>query len=131
MNDALRTRFDRLLDDVIAELPDELKKLLEEVPLVVDDVPSTEIIKQLGQRDVRGLCGLYTGLPLTERTVWRWGQLPDKLRMFRQGVVNAATDSQGHLSDENLERQIRITVLHEMGHHFGLNEDDLRQLGYQ
>lgn len=131
MKPDLRRRFDRLLDEVIAELPVHLRRLLEEVPLVVDDLPSRDLATELGVTDPRTLCGLYTGIPLTERSVWQSGVLPDRLRIFRRGIVDSASGPRGRLTDENLKRQIRITVLHEMGHHFGLDEGDLLKLGYQ
>ncbi|MFH0966008.1 MAG: metallopeptidase family protein [Planctomycetota bacterium] len=131
MDSDLRGRFDRLLDEVLAELPDDLRARLEEVPLVVEDLPSRALLDELGVARGRDLCGLYTGVPLTERSVWQSGVLPDKLRIFRRGIVDAARSARGRLSDADLKRQIRITVLHEMGHHFGLDEGELRRLGYE
>ena len=127
----LRRRFDRLLDEVIAELPAALRRLLEEVPLLVEDAPSRALAEQLGLKGLRGLCGLYTGVPLTDRSVWHSGVLPDKLQIFREGIIAAAPTAGGRFTDAGLKRQIQMTVLHEMGHHFGLDEKDLRKLGYE
>ena len=131
MSPGLRRRFDGLLDEVLAELPANLQTLLEETPLFVEDLPSPVLAEQLGEKDARSLCGLYTGIPLTERSVWQSGVLPDKLQIFRQGIIDDASGARGRLTDAALKRHIRITVLHEMGHHFGLDEKELRELGYE
>ena len=129
MNERLRKTFDALLEEVLAELPGRLQRLLQEVPLIVDDRPDPGTLERTGLRHPRDLCGLYTGIPLTGRSVQHSGTLPDKLCLFREGIAAAARGSAGRQAE--LKRQIRITVLHEMGHHFGLDEDDLRELGYQ
>lgn len=126
----LRDRFDAMLEDVLAALPPELHRLLEEVPLVVEDCPTDEDLARLGVRRHDVLCGLYTGIPLTHRSVEHSGALPDVIRIFRRGILLAASDYHGRVSDRALRRQIRLTVLHEIGHHFGLDEADLRRYGY-
>ena len=124
-------RFDRLLERVLEALPEELSTLLEEVPLVVDDLPDKEICLRMGLRHKLDLCGLYTGIPLTGRSVEHSGTLPDVITIFRRGILSAARGRDGEVRDAALRRQIRLTVLHEIGHHFGMTEDDLRQYGYE
>jgi predicted Zn-dependent protease with MMP-like domain len=126
----LRDRFDAMLEEVLAELPEELHRLLEEVPLVVEDEPTPQDVQRLGARGKNTLCGLYTGIPLTRRSVEHSGTLPDIIRIFRRGILLAATDRRGCVRDGALHRQMRVTVLHEIGHHFGLGEADLRRYGY-
>ena len=130
INNQLRKQFDTLLDEVVAQLPPHILDLVNEVPLVVDDYPSAEVLKQTGIRYRGQLCGLYTGIPLTERSVWQSGTLPDRIMIYREGILNMAADRSGHITPERLREQIRITVLHEIGHHHGLTEDDLVELGY-
>jgi len=126
----LRDRFDALLEDVLADLPQELKTLLEEVPLVVEDAPGKADMSRLKVKRSEYLCGLYTGIPLTRRSVEHSGVLPDVVKIFRLGILCAAAGRAGRASDAALRRQIRLTVLHEIGHHFGLGEQDLRRYGY-
>jgi predicted Zn-dependent protease with MMP-like domain len=76
------------------------------------------------------LCGLYTGIPITERSVEHSGTLPDVVTIYREGILDAARDRYGRVRGERLRREIRITLLHEIGHHHGLDEDELRELGY-
>lgn len=130
MDQDLAQEFDRLLEQVLAELPDNLKRLLEEVPLIVDDRPEPATMRRLGFAQPVQLCGLYTGIPLTRRSVQHSGTLPDKIQIYREGILCSAADGRGQVTEAALKRQIRITVLHEMGHHFGLKERDLRKLGY-
>ena len=130
MNAKLRERFDRLLESVLAELPQNLHALLEETPLVVEDHPSDEIMDEMGLEYIDELCGLYTGIPLSEPESRAHRNLPDRVMLFREGVLSAAADSAGQIRTPELRRQMKITVLHEIGHHHGLDEDDLRRLGY-
>lgn len=155
-----RHDFDDLLDDVIRNLDPRLQRLIEEVPIIVEDVPPREVIRNLARhrgltdsRDLArlhwGLCGLYTGIPITNRHVEMSGRLPDNIHLFRDGIIRAALGPQFRLAPDHstpqslaqspldnrqiadaLHNQIRITVMHEIGHHFGLNEADLRLFGY-
>jgi predicted Zn-dependent protease with MMP-like domain len=126
MNPMARAKFDGLLEEVLAELPAHIHDLLDEMPLVVDDEPSRELFESLGM-DPResDLCGLYSGRPLTHRSVEQSGVLPDRVQIFRGPIARVA-----RAHGVELKREIRITVLHEIGHHFGLDEDQLKALGY-
>lgn len=125
-----RDRFDALLEEVLSALPAELRRRLEEVPVVVEDSPTRQDLRRVGVRRRDALCGLYTGIPLTHRSVQHSGTLPDVIRIFRRGILAAATDARGPVTHRALRRQIRFTILHEIGHHFGLSEADLRRYGY-
>ena len=130
MDSRLRKRFDALLEEELANLPDQLRQLLEEVPLIVDDEPTDEVLSRTYLSDPDCLCGLYTGIPLTRRSVRHSGVLPDKVQLFRRGILIAAAGGDGRIRTDRLRRQIRITLLHEIGHHFGFSESQLRKLGY-
>ena len=140
-----RERFDRIFEEVLDALPDEIHALLEECPLVLEDRPSRALLEELGMGDEAGgadgdddiLCGLHTGIPLTERSV-EGPALGDVIHVFREGVVDMAggweegvdEDGTPFGGEARVREEIRITVLHEIGHHFGLDEDDLERLGY-
>jgi len=123
-----RERFDRLLEDVLEALPARLSELLEEAPLIVDDRPDADLVRELELEHADELCGLHTGTPLTERSVEDGPQVPDIIHLFREGIV--ATAGGWSAGDDPVAEEIRITVLHEVGHHFGLEEEDLEELGY-
>lgn len=133
MDQKLRDFFDIRLERVLADLPEWLIKLLDEVPLHVEDYPSAETLARLGIAQRGQLCGLHTGVPLVQRKVLRDGsgwEDPNTITIFREGIMLQSTKPSGDLSERELLRQIRITVLHEMGHYHGLDEDDLTALGY-
>jgi predicted Zn-dependent protease with MMP-like domain len=125
-----RKRFDEQVDKVLAQMPAHVHELLERVPLHVEDHPSEEVMQDRGVEYLDDLCGLYTGIPLTQRSIEHSGTLPDVVTIYREGILTAAADNDGHIRKERLREEIRITILHELGHHHGLSEDDLRELGY-
>ncbi|MGA2064192.1 MAG: metallopeptidase family protein [Thermoguttaceae bacterium] len=130
MNPRSRRRFDAQVERVLAGMPPMVHDLLEKVPLHVEDHPSEEIMDQRGVEYLDELCGLYTGIPLGERSILHSGTLPDVVTIYREGILTAACDAGGRIRSDELRRQIRITILHELGHHHGLTEEDLRALGY-
>ncbi len=125
-----RERFDEQVDKVVARLPAQVHELLEQVPMHVEDYPSEDVMRDRLVRYRDDLCGLYTGIPLTMRSIEHSGTLPDVITIYREGIVRAAADRQGRVRNDRLREQIRITILHELGHHHGMTEDDLRELGY-
>ncbi len=152
MTDAERERFDALMEDAIAALPAKVRGLIDEVPIVVLDSPSPEMIADL-IRDgtilpedeatvADELCGLHTGVAITDRSIddpGGWGIVgeesfgQEQIHIFRTGIINLATEDVGWTAEhaeEDIYEEILITILHEVGHHFGLDEDDLDELGY-
>ena len=124
-----REDFDQILEQLIEELPENLRTLLEEVPVIVEDEPSAEDLEDMGlDPEATDLCGLHWGIALTRRSVENSGVLPDRISLFRAPIMRVARRQRGRR--EALRAQIRITLLHEIGHHFGLDEDDLAKLGY-
>jgi len=123
-----RRRFDALLEEVLAELPEDLLARFEEIPLIVEDAPPPRLMRQLGVEHPQDLCGLHTGVALTERSVELSGVPTDEIHIFRLGVIAAAGGPRA--PRQRLLREIRVTLLHELGHHFGLDEQDLDELGY-
>jgi predicted Zn-dependent protease with MMP-like domain len=132
MHPADRERFDELLEEVLAELPEPVTRLLEEVPLMVEDYPSPKVVSDMGLTHRNELCGLYTGIPLIERSIQHSGYLSDCVILYREGILHSARaeDPVGRLQREHVREQIRITILHELGHLHGLDEEELDELGY-
>ena len=130
MNPYARRRFDEQLEWVLRRLPPMVHELIEKVPLHVEDHPSAETMAKMGVRFREQLCGLYTGIPLPERSVHHSGTLPDVVTIYREGILSAARGARGRVGTDRLRDEIRKTVLHELAHHHGLDEDELRELGY-
>ncbi|MEM6750590.1 MAG: metallopeptidase family protein [Planctomycetota bacterium] len=129
----LRQLFDRLLEDELAALPPQYLELMDEIPLIVEDEPSGLLLDEMGMGPDDDLAGLHWGTPLTERSVEAAPDAPDRMMLFRGPIVRMAGFSlrdRGPEALEELRRQVHITLLHELGHHVGLDEDDLDALGY-
>ncbi len=114
--------FYELVERALEELPPELSALLDNVAIVVDEWPgySTPLVAD-DPEDT--LYGLYEGVPLTERGWGYSGVLPDKITIFRGPLERDFEPSE-------LEEQVRITVVHEIAHYFGFDEDRLEELGW-
>jgi predicted Zn-dependent protease with MMP-like domain len=130
MNAERRNTFDAEFEAVLAELPARVHELIDQIPLVVEDYPSREVMRRTRTRHRSQLCGLYTGIPLTRRSVNDWGVPSDVIHIYREGILAQANRRDGSLSLARLRKQIRVTILHEYGHHHGMSERDLRELGY-
>jgi predicted Zn-dependent protease with MMP-like domain len=123
-----RQNFDRLLEAVIGVLPDYVAEQLEEVPVIVEDEPKLELRRDMGETDFSqpsDLCGLQSGVPLTERADFSFAAPSPLIMIFRGPILRLAGPS-----ELELRKQIRITLLHEIGHLFGFNEDELHAIGY-
>jgi len=130
VNDRDRQRFDELFEDALEALPEGVRDLLDDVPVILEDRPDASLRQEMGLAPGQTLCGLHTGIPLTERSVEHSGVLPDEIRLFREGVVRSAGGWRGRHADDAVYEEIIVTLLHEIGHHFGLDEADLEDLGY-
>ena len=119
-----KARFELLVERALAELPPKFAEFVEEVPVEVQPRPTLRQLKSVGLDKDHLLLGLYDGLPLTERSVEHSGVRPPVIYIFKEDI-ELASDSEAELVDN-----VRTTVLHEIGHHFGMDEDDLDELGY-
>jgi len=109
-------RFDALVDRALDGIPDELATLVTNVVVLVEDEPPD------GEPD--DLLGLYDGIALTERDSTMGGQLPDRIFVFRGPLLDMCDN------EEQLVEEVRITVVHEIAHHFGIDDHRLHELGY-
>lgn len=129
-----RRLFDDMLDELVDGLPEHLHDLLEQVPLIVEDEPSRRELESLGIDPGEGdLLGLHEGVALTDRSVEAPPTVPDRMMLFRGPILRLARADARQLNaefEDVLHEQIQVTLLHEIGHHFGLDEDDLEELGY-
>ena len=130
MHPKLRDLFDMKLERVLSGLPERLTKLIEEVPLHVEDYPSQELMAELGITDRSALCGVYSGISLADRSVNHNYRPPDYVTIYREGIFRISENNKGELTEKELLRQIKITVLHELAHYHGLNETEIADLGY-
>lgn len=106
-------RFEELVADALDSLPEALAAHIDNVVVCVEEAHPGE-----------DLLGLYEGTPLTEREAYGMMELPDTITLYRDGICDASQDE-----DEVVE-QVRVTVVHEVAHHFGLDDDALEGLGW-
>lgn len=116
-----RKRFGRMVRRTVDSLPDGIRSLMVNVEIVIEDEPDID------QRDSEGdgPLGLYEGIPLTERVSSYGLVLPDKITLFRGPLERATADP------TELFAEVRITVIHEVAHHFGMDEMQIAELGYE
>ena len=119
-----KDEFERLVATALADVPEPFARILEEVAVEVRDRPSPGQLKRTRMRRGDLLLGLYQGRPITERSVMDSGTMPDVIYVFQDSIEQVCRNEQ------ELIEQVRTTVLHEIGHHFGLDEEDLDELGY-
>ncbi len=114
-------QFEELVADALDGIPPELGAEMENVAVVVADWPRPDQVDGPNHT----LLGLYEGIPLTRRDpIGYGGVLPDRITIFRGPLCARATD------EADLRAQVRTTVLHEVGHHFGMSDGRLRELGW-
>jgi predicted Zn-dependent protease with MMP-like domain len=105
-------RFEELVADALDGIPEELGRLMDNVVVQVRD------------RSPAGLLGLYEGIPLTKRDTYGGLALPDRITIFRLAILD-------HCRDEaEVVHQVRVTVVHEVAHHFGISDQRLSELGW-
>lgn len=116
-----REQFEATVAEALDGLPAEIAAAIDNVAVVVEDEPSEEDLRELGMDpEEETLFGLYQGQALTERGVTGYaGALPDRVVIYRLPLLESCQ------SRRELLREIRATVVHEIGHHFGLDEEDL------
>jgi predicted Zn-dependent protease with MMP-like domain len=110
-----RERFEELVSDALDRVPPELAGLMTNVVVLVEDEPPP---------DDPDLLGLYDGTPLTERDSTYTGVLPDRILIFRNPTLDMCE------SEEEVVEEVHITVVHEIAHHFGIDDERLHELGY-
>ena len=107
-----RHKFEALVAEALDEIPEELARYLENVAIIVAD------------ESAEGLLGLYEGTPLTERYDYGGMQMPDRITIFRKPICEMC------VSEEDLVEEIYVTIVHEVAHHFGIEDDTLEERGW-
>ena len=118
-----RVRFERLVRRALARLPAAFQERLNNVDVLVERRPSERVLRSAGVRQGDTLLGLYVGVPLTARTGGYHLNLPDRIIIFQEPL------EAGSANARDLVWQVRRTVLHELAHHFGIDDDRLAELG--
>jgi len=117
-----RDEFEKLVSKALEELPKRFHNRLQNIVIVVEEAPPKEIMRELGVKSPLGLLGLYQGVPLRHRGIHYGNVLPDRIVIYQRPIEARAQ------TRKELLIQIQRTVLHEIGHFFGLAESELRKM---
>ena len=104
-------------------LPEPFAQSLGDVVLIVQDFADEATLRQMGIEDPFELSGLYEGVPLTERSVEQSGTMPERIFLYRRPIIDEWADG-----EETLEHLVAHVLIHEVGHHFGLSDEDIHAL---
>jgi predicted Zn-dependent protease with MMP-like domain len=114
--------FDRLVDRALAGIPPPFREYLAEVAIVIDDEPSPSQLSENGMDPDESMYGIYEGVPRTEYGA-DWVAMPNRITLFRLPLEEDFPDP------DDLAEEVRITVIHELAHHLGIDDDRLGELG--
>lgn len=112
--------FEKIVEEGIKRIPQEFRNRMDNVVIIVEDNPSAEQVKKIKMRKNQVLFGLYEGVPKTKRI--GYGQVvPDKITIFKNQIESIST------SEEEIKEIVKDTVWHEIGHFFGMSEEQVRE----
>jgi predicted Zn-dependent protease with MMP-like domain len=118
-----RGRFLKLVRKALADVPDPFATWLDNVDILIENRPTKRQRQEIGLQPGDTLFGLYEGIPQTERDSGYGMVLPDTITIFQEPLQQACRD------DAELIEEVRVTVLHELAHYFGMSDDELHRLG--
>jgi len=114
-----RELFNKLVAEALESLPIEFQEKLDNVEVIVEDFPDIETLRSVGATSRWDLLGLYVGVPLSQQSVFSPGYMPERIYLYYRPILRAAGNS------ANVVATVRDVVLHEIGHHFGFDDDEL------
>ncbi len=120
-----RAGFDALVETALARIPRKFRDAMENVQIIVEDWPDPELMEDVTGDPDEVVYGLFTGKPLPERRFDDWGDLPSMIHLYRGPLEEDFPDP------EDLAREIEITLVHEIAHFMGFDEEILEEYGYE
>ncbi len=117
-------QFGRLVEKAVEELPRVFKEKLENISITLEDYPSPAVLRSLEDRAGKhSLLGVYIGIPYNKRPAYHIsGKLPDRIELYQKNIESICRTPQ------EIVEQVKETIIHEVGHYFGLSEEDLERL---
>lgn len=121
-----KNKFEELVERAFERLPEMFRNKVDNVQIIVEDYPSAEQLRNVRVRSRHSLLGLYEGVPLEHRGTWYGTSptTPDRISLFQKNI-EAVCRSEGEI-----ERTIEDVLIHEIGHYFGMSEEEIRAAGY-
>jgi predicted Zn-dependent protease with MMP-like domain len=120
------TEFEQLAQEAFDGLPEVIRERTENVRIVVEEYPTAEVVRRMRLPSRRALLGLYEGIPLPHRgtSYGAYPVVPDTITLYRKNIEAHAR------TDDEIRTVVRDTIIHEVAHHYGLDEDEVRRAGY-
>ena len=117
-----REEFQTCVNDALQSIPENFRSAMQNIAIVIEDEPSLDTLADVGLEPPETLLGLYQGTPLTERQWAHGNALPDKITLYQWPIEDASDD------DEDVVVAIGETLIHEIGHYFGLSEEEIEEI---
>ncbi len=122
----LREEFEKIAESAFETLPGKFREAIENVGVVIEDYPDDEIVRRMHLRSRRDLLGLYQGIPLPMRGTW-YGMtpvVPDKISLYQKNIEAVCG------SNKEIAERIHEVLIHEIGHYFGMSDEEIRSAGF-
>ncbi len=117
-----KSEFETLVAEALARLPERFAQRLENIDIVVEDKPSRGLLNEMHVGRDSTLLGIYQGVPLSRRGFYYGNVLPDRIVLYMGPILREGGDT------EDIAERVRSVVIHEIGHYFGLSDEELREL---
>lgn len=117
-----RAAFEQLVAEALNDIPEEFRTAMKNIAIIIEDEPSPALLREMGVELPDTLFGLYQGVPLPERDAAYGNRLPDRILLFQGPHEREAED------DEDLIVSVAETLIHEIGHHFGMSEEQIQEI---
>jgi len=114
--------FNRLVIDALARVPEEIRELMVNTVVNVEDEPSRSLLGRMGIGRGGTLLGLYEGVPIDRRGFTHGNSMPDRITLYKGPILRTCS------TDDEIEDAVAVTVIHEVGHYFGLSDDEMAEL---
>ncbi len=118
----LEKEFEELVIEAISELPEYFRKKMENIAIHIEDYQEKGILKKMGLTSPCSLLGLYQGVPITKRGIHYRNVMPDRILIYRKPILNKLNKNNQR---PDIKKEIKRVVLHEIGHYFGLSDEEL------
>ena len=117
-----RKKFERLVEEALAQLPEKFKKYIENLAVIVEKRPSRELYERTGSSPFSTLLGHYHGVPLKHRGPFYGNIAPDVIVVYQEPIESICS------TDEAIRKKVREVIFHEIGHYFGMSDPELREI---
>jgi predicted Zn-dependent protease with MMP-like domain len=117
-----KEKFEKLVEEALADLPQEFKKLIDNVVVMVEEEAPPEVYRETGAHPLSRILGTYQGVPYTHRGPYYGNILPDKITIYQKPIEEI------YSNEEEIKEQVRKTVLHEIWHYFGRTDREIEEL---